>query len=273
MKKKILLFFVISIILITSLAFAGCSSEAPFQKQISQYSPWKQKTGTETLIYSVTNSQDETMTGTYTTTIKKCTKESIDIPTFTITDFTGYYLTSELVINGEVVQKAYVACTMNFEPKYSYTEYVNENKTLKAQYETKKYNYTVIEDGVETSDSISHKAYDSQAYFDNNQIYMILRTMAKASKTALSINVPQVSLGSLDTVSLTVSQQTTTETVLGNEMECFKATINTTRTFPGKFDELSCKIAKNTIANIVDYAIVYITEGNISYNLISASLN
>lgn len=277
-KKTLLLVIAILIILVTTVSLGACASAAPFQKIITDSSPWvANQIYTETLVYDVENGDEK---GTYTTTMNRYDGQTIKLKysDTTIENFVGYYFISKLVVNEKTIIETETTTSKSLITsnaiKITYGEdgkYTKESAT----YTEKKYNLTTVEytaDNKEVSNTTatySHKEFAKVAYFDNSIIYYVARFLQNSTTASLSAVIPSVKLKDFDTVSFTKNATKTTVSTLINDkaadLECTSMVINTTRNFPGKYDSITCYFVESIDA--YNAPIVKFSEGNVTYKL------
>lgn len=192
--KKIL--FVI-VILIVAFSFAACSSTPP------PGTSWADK---EILVYDVLI--DGVSVGELTSTLER------DPTDKTIAGVEYSKATSRLTVNytnAQNGQSVEIKSLMNdFAPLATYKKVTSSDKNyeLTARYDNKYYNYTLKQNGSESSDRIKVKA----PFIDNDLLYTYLRCQNLDSGINTSISIPDAHSGGLQSLNV-ASQAAETLTV------------------------------------------------------------
>ncbi|MDD4315764.1 MAG: hypothetical protein PHC84_01235 [Clostridia bacterium] len=263
MKKIILLV----VLLIAVFTFTACSSPTP------PGTSWADK---EILVYDV--KIDGVIVGELTSTLER---EPAD-KTIGGTPYAS--ATSRLTVtftgtnNGDTIEIQ--SLLADFAPLATYKKVVSADKNyeLTAVYNSKYYNYTLKQNGAETSDRIKAKA----PYIDNDLLYTYLRCQSLASGINTVLNIPDAHSGTLQSLTA-ASQASETLTVPypdGNKtVACYKVAITRNETpvgssifvyytpdsaeyvIPGSIGSIndSVKIPVKIVENDVTYLIKSIT--------------
>lgn len=304
MKKKILLISVILLTAIIAVTAAACGNATPTQSVLfnSAAEVWGKSDGKETLTYDVL--RGDNAIGTFTMTGECVIDSAVIVGGENVEHASGTYFTSALSVTEELDGKT-VSTTMEtqslldtgFKVQRSYrkTTTVSEGVTKVTEiigtYSEENYNYSYKVNGEQVkSGDVSHSAFASAAYIDNDFIYQVARLLVKAG--GLSVNVPYYNYdenGDLSTVTMenvsaavTVSEATITgmrgdfadkdgRVWLGSQLS-----VSLTRDFPGSGTSFSCHIVSSYTENEKNTALPYalpgiIKEGDITYALTSES--
>lgn len=302
MKKKILLVCAILLASVIAVVAAACGNSTPTQSVLfnSASEVWGKDDGKETLTYDVL--RGETQIGTFTMTGECVIGSTVTIGGESVENASGTYFTTSLSvseeIDGEVVSTTMETQSLldtGFKVQRSYRKTTTviggetEVTEIIGRYTDDNYNYSYKVDGeeVKTGD-VSHSAFSSAAYADNDFIYQVARLLAGTS--GLSVNVPYYNYdenGDLSTVTMENVSAAVTATnagIKGMRGDFADRTgrvwlgtqlsVSLTRDFPGSGASFSCHVVTSYTENEQNVTLPYalpgiIKEGDITYALTS----
>lgn len=300
MKKKILLVCAILLTAVIAVVAAACGNSTPTQSVLfnTANEVWGKDDGRETLTYDVLREGEAI--GTYVTTGECVIGAEVTVGEEKVQNAMGTYFTSKLDVTEDLdgvsthtVMETQSLLDTGFRVQRSYrkTTTVADGVTRTAEiigsYTDDNYTYTYKVDGEEVKKGeLSHSAFASSAYLDNDFIYQVARLLTNTS--GLTFNVPYYNYdadGNLSTVTLenvSASVTATNAEVKGlrgdfadREGRVYLGTyltVSLTRDFPGSGTSFSCRVItsyteseKNTS---LPYALpAYIKEGDVEYVL------
>ena len=283
MKKIVLIIVTIVMIAALGVSFAACDNATPTQKLLSNSRPWTSRDTDEVFVYNVVykkGTEDE-LNGTMTVTVKSFNGAEGD--TVTIGEWTkekaiGYLTTTTLEMDNGDVKNTQAFFTTNVEVKYA-----SETKTYggvtsgyTAEYKNEKCYYTVFEGDDKSSGEIKTGDFSESPFIDNAILYQVARCIP-SSVSSFTFDVPDVTLGDTQSVTMSAATGTTTTIKAADEAEtefkCYFVQIALNRTFPGSGESLTCMIASDpyeTENGEIKKLVVSITEGDTTYTLVSA---
>lgn len=286
MKKFIFAIVTVVIICVLGVTLAGCNSATPTQKLLSNSRAWTSDKTDETLVYDVIykSATPEQVKGTMTVNVKSYNKETVTIGEWTLENAVGYVATTELVMdNGDTkTSKAYFTTTIQVKYAESTQTIAGVTSGYKAEYKNERCYYTTFEGSgeakKETSGELKVGEFYESPYIDNAILYQVARCMPD-SVSSFTFNVPDVTLGETQSVTISMSRSSTIKIKAADEnqteYDCYYTKIMLNRTFPGSGENLTCAIAKNPYPSAEDpqinNMIVQISEGDTLYTLKSAT--
>lgn len=302
MKKKILLVFAIILVATIAVVAAACGNSTPTQSVLfnSASKVWGKSDGKETLTYDVY--RGEAAIGTYVMTGECVIGAPVTMGGETVESASGTYFTSALNVSEEIDGKTVTTAMetqslldTGFRVQKSYrktttvTDGVTKVTEIIGNYTEDNYSYTYKVDGeeVKTGD-VSHSAFASSAYIDNDFIYQVARLLVGTS--GLSLNVPYYNYDENGDLS-TVTMENVSAAVIATDAQITgmrgdfadkegrvwigtQLSVSLTRDFPGSGTSFSCHIVTSYTEGEQNTPLPYalpgkIVEDEISYLLTS----
>lgn len=271
MKKSVLI-VVILIMVASALIFTGCGGAAPFQKKIGNNAPWiGNNDKIETNVYDVESKQgDSIVKGEYSFSVEYLHNTDATIDGKTLSNFVGYRMKSLLQMeNGDKIESE-VLCQTTMRPMLAKSKSIiaGEEKSYLADYGKKAVEYTTVNNGTSSSDSIKIKDYFTSPFADNTMMYMLARCL-NTSLSGFVIAVPSFDTNTTNNVVCgirPVEKDKNKLDVMGTTYEYTLVELAYNRDFPGRGEPLNCYIS-NTAIEGTSRAILKIVEGGTTYTL------
>lgn len=284
MKKIILVVFGL---ILTCAVLVGCTQAIP-HKSLSE--PWS---GTETAVYSLKRTLStegaEPIMGEQTIITRSVSGESVTIGEKTLENLEGTYISISTTMDDGSTMEAQVAFNANFYPIAAYKKIfvkghegevpaTDLTQVISASYDdnSKKYEFTANDNGVEKSDTIKLKnKWIKSPYVDNLMIYHLARSsFLDGAFLPFSFSVPSWSESSLKSYSMAEVKDKAVINVMGIEVSCTQIAISLNQTFPGSGKPVIACYADGAIGEGAKSvrALVKYTEGNMEYTLKSLTL-
>lgn len=284
MKKLVFAIITILVICLACVSLAGCKSATPTQKLLFNSRPWTSEVTDETLVYDVVykSGTDDAVHGTLTVTVTSYNSEKVTIGNWSLDNAVGYVTTTELDMDNEDKKTSSAFFTTGIEVKYAQADQTigGVNSGYTAEYKDGKCYYTTYENDSEKSGEIKLGDFTESPYIDNAILYQVARCVPD-SVSSFTFDVPDVTLGESQSVTITAARSTTTAIKSADESDteyvCYFVSISLNRTFPGSGESLKCAISTTPYPSSDDpqikNLIVQISEGNALYTLKSATSN
>lgn len=282
MKKLVFAIITILIICLLGVSLAGCNRATPTQKLLFNSRPWTSEVTDETLVYDVVykNGTEDAVRGTMTVTVKSYNSEKVTVGDWTLDNAVGYLTTTELVMDNGDNKTSSAFFSTGIEVKYAQADQTvaGVNSGYKAEYKDEKCYYTTYENDAEKSGEIKLGEFAESPYIDNAILYQVARCIPD-SVSSFTFNVPDVTLGESQSVTVTAARSSTSAIKsadeAGTEYVCYFVSISLNRTFPGSGESLKCAISSTPYPSSDDprikNLIVQISEGDTLYTLKSAT--
>lgn len=282
MKKLVFAIITILIICLLGVSLAGCNRATPTQKLLFNSRPWTSEVTDETLVYDVVykNGTEDAVRGTMTVTVKSYNSEKVTVGDWTLDNAVGYLATTELVMDNGDNKTSNAFFSTGIEVKYAQADQTvaGVNSGYKAEYKDEKCYYTTYENAAEKSGEIKLGEFAESPYIDNAILYQVARCIPD-SVSSFTFNVPDVTLGESQSVTVTAARSSTSAIKsadeAGTEYVCYFVSISLNRTFPGSGESLKCAISSTPYPSSDDprikNLIVQISEGDTLYTLKSAT--
>lgn len=282
MKKLVFAIITILIICLLGVSLAGCNRATPTQKLLFNSRPWTSEVTDETLVYDVVykNGTEDAVRGTMTVTVKSYNSEKVTVGDWTLDNAVGYLTTTELVMDNGDKKTSSAFFSTGIEVKYAQADQTvaGVNSGYKAEYKDEKCYYTTYENDAEKSGEIKLGEFAESPYIDNAILYQVARCIPD-SVSSFTFNVPDVTLGESQSVTVTAARSSTSAIKsadeAGTEYVCYFVSISLNRTFPGSGESLKCAISSTPYPSSDDprikNLIVQISEGDTLYTLKSAT--
>lgn len=281
MKKFIFVLITVVMICVLSATLAGCKSATPTQKLLSNSRAWTSDVTDETLVYDVIykSATEDQVRGEMTVNVKSYNSEKVTIGDWSLDKAIGYVATTELTMENGDVKKTTAFFTTTIQVRYAECSQTIGGVTsgYTAEYKNERCYYKTTGESANEGE-IKVGDFNESPYIDNAMLYQVARCLPE-SVSSFTFDVPDVTLGETQSVTMSASRSSTTGVKSADENQteyvCFYVYISLNRTFPGSGESLKCAIASTPYPSAdnpqINNLIVQIAEGDTLYTLKSAS--
>lgn len=307
--KKLSLILVVILIVLGSLGLSACASQVAAQRVLQNFSPWLGagdlvgKDITETSVYFVRRQMDNDryLDGIYTVTVRSAIDATVTVGDTPVEHYTGYYLNAEMKMNNgdTLLSQATFARDMSFSRSYfkkretaqdgtvtiTVQSAENSEKQLKTEF---KQTDAAGKELKSCSAQLKHKKFTDDPHTDGAMVYLIARCLDAETASGITVKAPTYENETYQSIAIAMTAEIanvalvdktgqeltrpgeTPDTTVPLDYACRKITVQSTATFPGKSQAFECWIAEGGIETVAVKPILKITEGSMTYRLISA---
>ncbi len=282
MKKFIFVIVTVIMICVLGVTLAGCNNATPTQKLLSNSRAWTSDVTDETLEYDVIykSATEDQVRGEMKVNVKSYNGEKVTIGDWSLDNAVGYVATTELTMENGDVKKTTAFFTTTIQVRYAQCSQTisGVSSGYTAEYKNEKCYYKTTEGDSVSEGEIKVGDFNESPFIDNAILYQVARCLPE-SVSSFTFDVPDVTLGETQSVTMSSSRSSTTVVKGADEAQteyvCYYVYISLNRTFPGSGESLKCAIASTPYPSAddprINNLIVQIAEGDTLYTLKNAT--